>query len=180
MTARTSWPDVPASDYSAGLIVATGTPGALDVATCGPGGVSFFATAGTTYYVLAFDDQYDGGGNGGNLAITFGDAPPPPTVTVVVNKNAQFNKNGSVTLSGTITCADADFAEVYGTLKQRVGRMFVAGDFGMGVTCDGTTRPFSADVTSSNGLFKGGKAASVECAEGYDEQTVQISGGPKK
>jgi hypothetical protein len=61
--------DVSSSDYSAGVIVATGVPGAFSVVTCGPGAVDFSAHAGESYTVLAFDDQQDGGGNGGALTI---------------------------------------------------------------------------------------------------------------
>jgi hypothetical protein len=39
---------VSASDYSAGVLVGVGTPGAMDTVACGPGTVGFFATAGTT------------------------------------------------------------------------------------------------------------------------------------
>jgi len=54
--------DVSGSDYSAGVIVGTGTQGNLTTVACGPGSTSFFAAAGTTYYVLAIDDQQDGSG----------------------------------------------------------------------------------------------------------------------
>ena len=33
--------DANASDYSVGVIVATGSPGSLSLIACGPGGVSF-------------------------------------------------------------------------------------------------------------------------------------------
>src|ERR1044071_7603500 len=55
--------DVSSSSYSAGVLVGIGTEGNLSTVACGPGAVSFFAAAGTTYYVLAIDDQQDGGGN---------------------------------------------------------------------------------------------------------------------
>src|SRR6266508_6987922 len=51
--------DVSQSDYSAGVLVGVGSQGNLSTVTCGPGAVSFFAAAGTTYYVLAIDDQND-------------------------------------------------------------------------------------------------------------------------
>src|SRR5687767_8889813 len=47
--------DVSQSDYSAGVAVGVGTQGNLQLVTCGPGAVVFFAAAGETYYVLAFD-----------------------------------------------------------------------------------------------------------------------------
>ena len=45
--------DVSQSNYSAGVLVGVGTQGNLQTVACGPGTVGFFATAGTTYYVLA-------------------------------------------------------------------------------------------------------------------------------
>ena len=52
--------DVSQSDYSAGVLVGVGTQGNLETVTCGSGAAAFFAAAGTTYYVLAIDDQEDG------------------------------------------------------------------------------------------------------------------------
>src|SRR5919106_206305 len=62
--------DVSQSDYTAGVLVGVGTQGSLETVDCGPGTVGFTATAGTTYYILAIDDQEDGGGNGGTLQIS--------------------------------------------------------------------------------------------------------------
>jgi hypothetical protein len=183
--------DVSTSTYSAGLLVATGSPGSLSTLTCGPGAVGFFGASGTTYYVLAFDDQTDGAGNGGTLEITFADAPPPPTVSVTLAPTGYVNaKTGVARLSGTYACTGADFIEVYGDARQRVGRFVVRGfmDFFADGTCDGADHPWAADVYPENGLFAGGKAMAVtfafscgpfECAEGYAEQTVQLSGRKK-
>jgi streptogramin lyase len=66
--------DVSQSSYSASVLVGVGSQGNLQPITCGSGGivpVAFFALAGTTYYVLAIDDQGDGGDNGGLLSISF-------------------------------------------------------------------------------------------------------------
>jgi hypothetical protein len=69
--------DVSGSSYSAGVAVATGSPGSFTVVTCGPGAVQFYAAGGETYAILAFDDQM-GVGNGGTLSILVDEAPPPP------------------------------------------------------------------------------------------------------
>jgi hypothetical protein len=54
--------------------------------------------------------------------------------------------------------------------------------------CDGPVHPWEAIVTSDNGLFRGGKSATVafafacglvECALGYTEQTVQLNTSKK-
>ncbi len=134
--------DVSASDYSAGVLVGEGTPGALDTVACGPGTVGFAATAGTTYYVLAIDDQQDGTGNGGALNISFNAAPPPPTVDLTVAPRGTVNaKTGIATLHGTYTCTDADSIDIFGNVTQPVGRFAIDGSFetfDVG-TCDGSS-----------------------------------------
>jgi len=174
--------DVSASDYSAGVVVATGSPGSFVQQSCGPGAVGFFASSGETYAILAFDDQLDGAGNGGLLNITIDVAPPPPTVDVTVNPVGQFNKfTGSATISGTFSCSgEAFFTEIDVQLSQAVGRFTITGFgslFSEAPVCDGTVEPWSVEVFGSNGKFKGGRAASVtfafacgsfEC--GFDEE----------
>jgi hypothetical protein len=180
--------NVSSSNYSAGVIVVTGSPGAFNIVTCGPGAVSFLPTAGTTYYVLAFDHQSDGGGNGGLLNISFNPAGPPPKVDVTVNPVGRFDsKTGQATLSGTFTCTGADFVQIMGQLSQSVGRVTINGTLAFGATtCDGTPQPWSATAIPSNGKFAGGKSLTVvvtfacgssQCAEGFTEQTVQLKGG---
>ena len=116
--------DVSASDYPAGVLVGVGTPGALETVACGPGAVVFSAAAGTTYYVLAIDDQSDGAGNGGALNISFNEPPPPPTLDVNVAPRGTFNsQTGVVTIHGTYTCTDADFIDIFGNVAQPVGRI---------------------------------------------------------
>src|SRR5918996_2142292 len=159
--------DVSQSSYSAGVLVGVGTQGSLETVDCGPGTVGFFAVAGTTYYVLAIDDQLDGGGNGGTLRISFNEAPPPPTVDITVDPVGTFNaRTGVATITGTYTCTNGDFIDVFGEARQAVGRFTVVGFFGffdVG-TCDGATRAWSADVFPENGRFAGGNAMTVTFA----------------
>jgi hypothetical protein len=184
--------DVSQSNYTAGVAVGVGSQGSLDLVTCGPGAVAFFAAAGTTYYVLAFDDQLDGGGNGGNLSISFNEVPPPPTIEeFTVNRFGTVNaQTGVATISGTYTCTNGDFIDIFVDARQNVGRFAIFGqggffDFG---TCDGTSHPWSADIFPQNGKFKGGKTLTLnfatscgafECGFGFVEQTVQLRGGKK-
>ncbi len=181
--------DVSGSDYSAGIIVGVGSQGSLVTVACGPGAVPFFAAAGTTYYVLAIDDQLDGGGNGGSLSISFSEAAPPPTVDITVNRVGTVNsRTGVATISGTFTCANADFVDVFGDARQNVGRFSIVGSFdslnaGM---CDGDAHTWSAEVFPQNGKFAGGKATTlsiafacgaIDCASDVVEQTVMLRGG---
>ena len=157
--------DVSTSSYSAGVLVGVGAPGALELAACGPGTVGFTASAGLTYYVLAIDDQADGGGNGGTLNISFNETPPPPSIDVTVAPRGTFNgKTGGATLHGAYSCTDADFAFIDGTVIQQVGRVStIQGSFEVVVAgaCDGASHPWTADVVPSNGKFKGGQSLTV-------------------
>jgi hypothetical protein len=178
--------DVSGSDYSAGIIVATGTPGSLALVNCGPGTVGFSAASGETYYVLAFDDQQDGSAaNGGTLQISLTEAPPSPSVEVTVDPTGTANKDGTATLTGTYTCTNGDFIDVFGDVTQAVGRFAIHGFFEVfdEGTCDGTTHSWTAIVVPDNGKFAGGKAVSVtfadacgpfECSEGFTQQTVKL------
>jgi hypothetical protein len=182
--------DVSRSSYSAGVLVGLGTPGNLETITCGAEAVGFFVNPGYTYYVLAIDDQLDGGGNGGTLRISFTEAPPLPTVEVTVDPVGRFDaRTGIATLTGTYSCTNGDFIQVSGEARQNVGRFTIVGFFGIEDfgTCDGTPRSWSADVVPANGKFAGGTAMTVtfgftcgpvECIEGVTEQTVQLRGGP--
>ena len=181
--------DVSQSNYSAGVLVGTGTQGSLELVACGPGTVGFATVAGTTYYVLAIDDQLDGAGNGGTLQISFNEAPPPPTVDITVDPVGRFDpQTGAAVLTGTYTCSNADFIDVFVEARQAVGRFVVVGFFGFfdAGTCDGTPHSWSATVFGDNGTFAGGKAMTVtfafscgafQCADDFVEQTVRLRGG---
>jgi hypothetical protein len=182
--------DVSQSDYSAGVLVGVGSPGSLELVACGPGTVGFAAEAGTTYYILAIDDQQDGAGNGGTLRISITEAPPPPTVDITVDPIGRVNgRTGEAFLTGTYTCTNADFIDVFGEARQSIGvRGAVVGFFGFfdEGTCDGTVHTWSAIVVPEDGKFAGGKTMTVtfalacgvfECADGYVEQTVKLRGG---
>jgi hypothetical protein len=182
--------DVSRSDYSAGVLIGTGTPGDLDLVTCGPGTVGLAATAGVTYYVLAIDDQLDGGGNGGNLEISITEAPPPPTIDLAVDRFGYVDvRTGVARLHGTYTCTGGSFIDLSGSARQNVGRLVtIWGFFGFfdAGTCDGLPHEWWADVRPENGKFAGGQSLAVafaftcgsfECRDSYQEQMVQLRGG---
>lgn len=183
--------DVRSSSYTAGVLVATGDPDSLSLVTCGRGAVLLHAAAGTTYSILAFDDQFDGGGNGGTLHISVEDVPDAPTVSLAVDPVGLVDaRTGTATLTGSLTCTGGEFVAAFGQLTQRVGRGTVEGSFFLSQsgTCDGTPQPWTAEVPARNGKFAGGKSASFtfsftcglfECGFGFDEQTVQLRGGKR-
>ena len=187
------------SDYSAGVIVAVDVEGELQFDTCGPVEVQFVAAAGITYHIMIFDDQEDGGGNGGNLVVHVEGAPvvPPPEVDLTIDPVGFFQKDGDAVVSGTFTCTgEAEFIDMFGQLQQRVGRFSINGFFGLFgeeeppeengepvLTCDGTTQDWTATVDAENGLFRGGKATveaevfacgPFDCSESIVSETIKL------
>ena len=61
--------DVTASDYSAGILVLTGTPGNFTPVNCAPGRISGPVTAGETYFLVVFGDGLSTT-TSGNLVLT--------------------------------------------------------------------------------------------------------------
>jgi hypothetical protein len=121
------------------------------------------------------------------LSISFNEVQTP-TVDITVNPFGTVNtRTGVATISGTYTCTDGDFIDVFVEARQTVGRFAILGfggffDFG---TCDGEPHAWSVEVSPQNGKFKGGRAMTVvfafscgpfECAEGFAEQTVRLRG----
>jgi len=192
LTGSGSWVaiDVSESSYSAGVLVTTGDPDNSFV-TCGPGAVAWLAETGVTYSILVIDDQLDGTGNGGDLKLSAEEIPPPPEVTLTVNPKGVFDAHtGAAVVRGTITCtgdATDSFIDVF--MRQKTGRLFIDGEgFVEGFTCDGATHPWSVDIFPFNGVFKGGKTATVTfalacgeflCGVGFDESVVSLSSKKK-
>ncbi len=167
------------SDYPTEIIVAVGTPGNLTTITCGPANIDFFATAGTTYYVLIADDQTDGGGNGGHLSVVFTSYAPAPTIDLTVNPHGTLHgKTGVATIYATYTCNNASYAGFGVDATETVGKSVITGQgdvpdaFG---TCDGTPHDLLIDVYPQNGKFVGGKLEAVityyACAGGQCDVT---------
>jgi hypothetical protein len=170
------------SDYSASVI-ATSNPNVIfpPQSACGLGGVDFVASAGVTYYILAFDDQRDGVGSGGLLNISLSLAPPPPdlTVTVTVENFGSVNaRTGVVTMSGTYSCVNADSLNLYVAVVQELGRGRKDGEIDFRAfgdasaqfqgNCDGNLHPWSAEVHPFEDpdfrKFVGGKATTTVLA----------------
>lgn len=152
--------DVSASNYSAGVIVVTGSPGSFQLVNCGPGSVAFSATAGVTYHLLAFDDTPDAP-NGGTLQISVSEVQLPEAAVTVDPTGVVVPKTGVITASGTFTCGDAeDGAFVDVVITQSAGRFTLSGSNGLEAQpCDGQPHPWSVDVSASDGRFAGGKAS---------------------
>jgi hypothetical protein len=174
------------SDYDTTLSVYTGTPGDLTEVACNDdtagslqSAVIFTATAGTTYYLMAGSF---GETSGGTLVLNVEETDLElPTIDVTVDATGRFDRSGTATLSGTVTCTGVESGFVEVSLEQRVGRFIIRGFDGTEVECDGTTRTWTIAVTGETGLFKGGKAvaavfasACVEFFCAFDEEQVTI------
>ncbi|WP_133902016.1 DUF6299 family protein [Actinophytocola oryzae] len=158
--------DVSKSDFTAGVMIATGTPGSLSVIACGPDAVGFETSPGETYYVMAFSDTPDV--PGGQLSFTVRESGPAPKVSMTVNDVGTANASGTATISGTYTCVgEADLVVLQGSLQQQqADNAQVRGDFEVtDLTCDGTA-DWSAEVTADSGTFVKGRAATLALTAG--------------
>jgi len=150
--------DASKSDYSSGVIIATGAPGALATVSCGPALVTATTTPGTTYHIMIFDDS---GAGGGTLRLKIGDAPD---IALNVDKNAGIDPHGVVYLTGTYNCTHATSLRVSGTLIEIVGSKVVStGHFDtLGIpapNCNGSQHSWTGLVLANTISFAPGQAA---------------------
>jgi hypothetical protein len=178
--------DVTESDYSAGVFVYQGTPVAEEVLACGPGIVAIEATAGETYNLMLIGDGLSEAITG-QLVLTIREASPPPDLSLTVTRGT-VDRAGNVILTGTVTCSsesgDPIFVDIFGDITQKVGRVLIRGFFGtsLEIPCDGSTSQWEAFGQGDNGVFAGGKAATVAigfgctdfCSETFVETTIQL------
>lgn len=175
------------SDYDTTLSVYTGTPGNLSQIACNDdagslqSSITFNAVAGQTYFFMvgAFAS-----GVGGNLVLTVDVAPPPLTMDLNIDPVGTFNRQGPVTIHGTVTCSTPTSIEINGDVKQYVGRVFIQGFFGTIVQCNGINTPWTVTTTAQNGQFSfsGGQAKVSANSFAYDtvtQQTIQDSAAAK-
>jgi hypothetical protein len=180
--------DFTQSSYTVGAVVASGSPGNWTLADCVLGRGTWQAAAGQTYTILAFDNQWDGGGNGGVLNVSLDWGPPAPTLDMTVDRYGEADPNpGIAKLSGTATCSNAQDAAVSVFLSQPVGRVATISGYGYsGLICDGAAHHWAAEVyPDSGGKFAGGKATlaayasacgSYDCASDSEQRTVVLRG----
>jgi hypothetical protein len=104
-------------------------------------------------------------------------------------------RTGQVTLSGTISCSEPAFVDIFGELHQQVGRIFtVTGFFGVRVQCPGPEGiTYAVPVTPYQGSLTPGPARltgsvfgcvfdpHVGCAKSFHRQldtTIRIAPAP--
>jgi hypothetical protein len=186
------------SDYDTTLGVYAGSPGSLSLIGCNDdfygvqSAVRFDATANTTYFFMVGFCCGNGESGGGTLFFNIRELPAPMDITLVVASPGSFNpQSGTATISGTVMCnTEASFTNVFGTLRQRVGRDFITGSFSVPTPdpCSPPRVSWSATV-SGDGVFAGGKVTAEVSTEACDEfscdsdsvsTTIQLKGKGKQ
>ena len=140
------------SSYSVGLMAVIKTGGNWQVINCAPfvliGDVAMSVPAGTTVFILAFDDTP--GSQGGTLKFNVRTATPAPTVQVTIKDKGRLKANGSVKVSGTASCqgTDAILIEVDANLSQAIpgGTVFGSQFLDLTVACGDTPINWTFDV----------------------------------
>jgi hypothetical protein len=182
---RNIFVDASRSDYPAGVIIATGTPGALTTVSCGPGFVTAATTPGKTYHIMLFDAFNTGGGT---LRLNIGDAP---NLAVSVLNNAGIDAQGVVHVTGTYRCTGARNLHITGSLIEIVGDNVPTGNFDtLGVpaaNCNGVTHAWAGLVLPPNDhSFAPGKSAvftnaslcgAIACTLVSEKTVVQLTRG---
>jgi hypothetical protein len=153
--------DTTGSNYSSGVIIATGTPGALTTIACSPVAAVATVSPGTTYYVIVFDDT----GFGGKLKLSIGAPPAAPTLSLAFNAAGTVDSTGSALLGGSYTCTSANLVEIQGSLVEIVGSQVVVGNMFENVAnpkCNGKRHPFAITAVPDAGLpFAAGQSAEL-------------------
>ncbi len=101
--------DVSASDYGAGILILTGTPGNLSPVNCQPSRISGPATGGQTYFVVVFGDGTTPA-TSGNLVLNVATTALVDVNLVSVTEPLTFNLalQGATCTPGTFAVASAD------------------------------------------------------------------------
>jgi hypothetical protein len=150
------------SDYDTGLSAYTGTRGDLTRIACNDdvgqtlqSSVSFDAQAGTTYFFMV---EAFPGEEGGNLVFNVREAPPALQVDLTIDRFGKVDAStGVATITGTVTCSRPVRVQLFGDVRQRLGRSFLRGNLFEVVECDGLAR-WEVQVFGNDGLFVGGRA----------------------
>jgi hypothetical protein len=165
------------SDYDTTLGAYAGTRGTLIELSCNDDAIGLQSqmqiqiAAGETVYFMV--GAY-GSGPGGNLVFNLDVAPPPPppppplTVEFIVDQFGSINASTGVAfVRGTATCSLWSYFNLYGVLRQRIGRLIVEAPFYGYGECNGATS-WEVEVRAQNGLLVGGRAEVLVDAYFYD------------
>jgi hypothetical protein len=177
--------DVRKSDFLASVAVVEGDPETGPVVACAEGRVAAATTPGETYWIMAYSDRPSV--NGGRLELSVEPLRPAPTATLSMDASATAYADGTVVVSGTYSCENADGAttQLMGSVSQGTGSRERSNYFFMGgLDCDGTVHGWEAPAVSYSGQpVAAGRAhatasffacGDLQCAVGEVDQVVQV------
>jgi hypothetical protein len=133
-------------------------------------------TAGVTYYVSVGSSYYEPW-PGATVTLSVAEAAPPLTsVSTIVNGSGTVNRDGVATVSGTVTCDQPGYAQIYVNLTQRFNRNLAQGSGYASTMCGPEPVPWSAEVWTSTGtLFGSGNATFQAFTYATDDQGSYVS-----
>lgn len=147
--------------------VFTGTPGSFSAIACDEYHVARFDVAGgqTIYIAVA---EYEAVTDTFTLDL----APPDFNVELTLNGRATLGTDlGTAIVSGTVTCNNDGWVDVYGTLRQKQGLNVARGDFWLEIGCSSTPTTWTATVDAGSRVFLTKSATLSVSAYGCDQFT---------
>ena len=108
------------------------------------------------------------------LAGAFAGSAQAAVTSLTMNPTAQLSPSGlHAVVTGTITCAPGDATNLYG---QVIGGKNEPSGYGSGTaTCDGTSQPFTIDVSSNGGFpYPGATTGPFKAGKAIGQVTAQI------
>jgi hypothetical protein len=128
------------SDYDTVLGVYVDEGGGLTLLGCNDdtgtlqSAVAFDAIAGQTYYFLVTPFAGEGGGT---LVFNLAEDVPLEGHVTIARTGTIDKRAGTAVVRGTVTCNEPSFVEIFGVLRDRIGRIRVNAEFSTFVECTG-------------------------------------------
>lgn len=159
------------SSYDTTLSVFTMSGGVVTPIACNDdnqtlqAAVTFLATAGTRYWIMA--GTCCGGppghvGPGGDLVLNATVAPPPVRADLTVDGEGTVDRDGVATVTGTVRCNVQATAEVYVRLRQIYDRHIASGDQFAVMPCGPRRSAWSVEVHTFTSVVFGPGGADVD------------------
>jgi hypothetical protein len=164
------------SDYDTTLSAYTGTRGALHQVACNDDSQSlqsrilFHANAGVTQFLMvgSFDDT-----PGGTLTLSVRQAPPRLQTAVSIDPAGSVDRTGVATIHGTVTCSRQATVDLFGILRQQVGKRVAVGSSAASLLCPGAS-PWTMQVVGETGAYRRGDATAVVTAQSFDPERGEL------
>lgn len=174
--------DVGDSSFLASVAIVADDPETGPVVGCAEGRSAARGYAGQTYWIMAYSDRPSV--NGGTLRLSVEPLRPAPVAALTVDHSSTAYADGSLLVSGTYSCANAE-AQLMGDVRQGADSRPRTNNFYLSdLQCDGTIRRWEAVATSFAGqpVFAGRAEANVvlfacgdlECAVAETTEVVLV------